>query len=375
MTGWLRRRTLLLALLGAAILAIPDLAWLRTLHYRVLLPDFYVYYLAAQIGTAHGWAAMYDPSVFLPTVTDAVGKPLPYLNPPELAWIVLPLSRLPYSWAAVIWGGILVSSLAVTWYLAAPGIRMRKAIHAAAAAVLLPVFVSIFIGQVSLVIVAVIGLSWWLLQRGRPWLAGIALAALFLKPQAAFLVPAALLLAGYWRVVLGWLAATAPVILVSLIAVGTSVFHNIARSMAEVHGIPGPIQMSLERQLPFPFWLAGIILVLAASMVVVFRARGTGPSIPIAVGLLSSIAVSPYINFYDLSASLLAAWLILRTNPPQWQQAITFAMYIPLYLAPLLPLLTLACLCAWLGSLAALPQDRSLGMFAVHQKHPGAWAA
>ena len=359
MMVWLRRRGVVLALAGAAILAVVDIAWLQTLHYRVALPDFYVYYLAAQIGSAHGWATMYDPSVFLPIVTDAVGKPLPYLNPPELAWIVQPLSWLPYALAAGLWAVLLLSALASTWYLAAPGTGIVKAAHAAAAMVLLPAFVSIFIGQVSLVIVAAVAISWWLLQRERPWLAGIALAALFLKPQAAFVVPPVLLLAGYWRVVLGWLAATAPLILLSLLAVGTSVFHDIQQSMAAVHNVPGPIQMSLERQLPSSMALAGVAFVLVASMVVAIRSRGTGPSIPVAAGLLASIAVSPYINFYDLSAPLLAGWLILRTNPPRWQERVTFAMYVPLYLAPLLPLLTLACLCGWLASLAWLPTHQS----------------
>lgn len=323
------------------------------------LPDFYVYYLAAQIGTAHSWATIYDPSVFLPIVTDAVGKPLPYLNPPELAWIVLPLSWMPYSLAAGLWAVVLLLALAATWYLVAPGTALAKAAHAAAAIVLLPVFVSIFIGQVSLVIVAAVALAWWLLQRERPWLAGIALAALFLKPQAAFLVPPVLLLAGYWRVVLGWLAATAPLIMVGLLAVGTSISHNIQQSMAAVHDIPGPIQISLERQLPSPLALAGVAFVLYASMVVVIRSRRSGPSIPMAAGLLASIAISPYINFYDLSAPLLAGWLILQTKPPRWQRTVTFAMYVPVYLAPLVPLLTLACLCGWLVSLAWLPTRQS----------------
>src|SRR5260370_38364291 len=68
-------------------------------------PDFYVYYLAARLGRAYGWAAIYDPAVFLPPVTAAVGNPLPYLNPPELAWLVTPLSFLPYPLSAWIWTG------------------------------------------------------------------------------------------------------------------------------------------------------------------------------------------------------------------------------------------------------------------------------
>ena len=91
MKAFSRRHWVLCAIATAAIFSFLDLQWLDTLRYRVDFPDFFVYYFAAQLGQAHGWAAMYDPSLFLPAVTTAVGRPLPYLNPPELAWLVLPL--------------------------------------------------------------------------------------------------------------------------------------------------------------------------------------------------------------------------------------------------------------------------------------------
>jgi hypothetical protein len=350
----LRREHGITAALGISlVLAVLDLQWADTLHYKLAQPDFYVYYLAAQLGRAHGWAAIYDPAVFLPPVTAAVGKPLPFLNPPELAWLVTPLSILPYSLAAWIWTGVLVAAFVLVWYLAAPGGRLRP-IHGVGAAVLLPVFVSILFGQVSLVIVAAIAMSWWLLSRGRPWLAGLALSALVLKPQMAFLVPFGLLLAGYGRVFLAWVAVSAPLAIVALLATGATVFGHVSQSLHLVSGTPGPIQPSLLRQLPLSVAIVGVAVVLGLSVVIVWRGRGSGPSSPIAIGLLSSMLVTPYINFYDLSALVLAGWLILRMNPPRWQQAVTLGMYVPLYGAPIWPLVTLACLCGWLISLAVL---------------------
>ena len=351
----LRREHGITAALGLSlVLAIVDLRWSYTLHYKLPQPDFYVYYLAAQLGRAHGWAAIYDPAVFLPPVADAVGKPLPYLNPPELAWMVTPLSYLPYTLAGWIWTGLLAAALGLTWYLVAPGRGPVRLIHLGGAAALLPVFVGILFGQVCLVVVAAVALSWWLLLRGRPWLAGLALSALILKPQIAFLVPLALLLSGYGRVVFAWLAVSVPLAIVTLLAVGTAVFHNISQSVHAVSGVPGPIQSSLLRQLPFPLAIIGILLVLAVSAVILWRDRGSGPSLPIAVGLISGVLVSPYVNFYDLSALVLAGWLILRMNPPRWQKAVTLGMYVPLYGAPIWPILTLVCLCGWLVGLAAL---------------------
>ena len=359
----LRREHGITAALGmSVVLAFVDLQWSYTLHYKLPQPDFYVYYLAAQLGRVHGWAAVYDPALFLPPVTNAIGKPLPYLNPPELAWLVTPLSYLPYTLAGWIWTGLLAAAFGLMWYLVAPGRGLIRLIHGVGAAALLPVFVGVLFGQVSLIVVVAVALSWWLLSRGRPWIAGLALSALILKPQIAFLVPVALLVSGYWRVVLAWFAVSAPLAIVTLLAVGPGVFHHIFQSLDAISGVPGPIQSSLIRQLPFGLAIIGIVLVLAVSSVILWRARGSDPSFPIAVGLISSVLVSPYVNFYDLSALVLAGWLILRMNPARWQKAVTLGMYVPLYGAPIWPLLTLACLCGWLISLALLPtRTRAIG--------------
>jgi Glycosyltransferase family 87 len=352
----LRRGHGITAALGISmVLAFIDLQWSYTLHYKLPQPDFYVYYLAAQLGRAHGWGAIYDPAVFLPPVTAAVGKPLPYLNPPELAWLVTPLSYLPYTLAGWIWTGLLAGAFALVWYLVAPDRGLTRLIHGVGAGALLPVFVGVLFGQVSLVVVAAVALSWWFLSTDRPWLAGLALSVLILKPQIAFLVPLALLASGYWRVVVAWLAVSVPVAIITLLAVGTGMFHDISQSLHAVGGVPGPIQSSLLRQLPLPVAIVGIVLVLALAGVILWRARGSGPSLPIAVGLISSMLVSPYVNFYDLSALVLAGWLILRLDAPRWQKAGTLAMYVPLYGAPIWPVITLVCVCAWLVSLLSIP--------------------
>ena len=95
---------------ASLVLALCDVLWLDTYRYAVASPDFFVYYLAAQLGSAHGWTVIYDPSIFLPAERAVVGRPLPYLNPPELAWLVLPLSWLPYAIAAWIWKAILAAA-------------------------------------------------------------------------------------------------------------------------------------------------------------------------------------------------------------------------------------------------------------------------
>ena len=77
------------------------------------------------------------------------------------------------------------------------------------------------------------------------------------------------------------------------------------------------------------------LFALALSLMIAYRNRGAGPEMPIAAGLVGTMLVSPYVNYYDLAALLLAAWLVLRTQPRGWQRAIIPALYLPVYLAPL----------------------------------------
>ena len=77
--------------------------------------DFYVFWLAPRIGLAQGWAQMYNPGRFLPELVAQTGNWLPYLNPPVFAWLLLPLSLLPYGVALVIWNAFILGCLVVIW--------------------------------------------------------------------------------------------------------------------------------------------------------------------------------------------------------------------------------------------------------------------
>lgn len=59
---------------------------------------------------------------------------------------------------------------------------------------------------------------------------------------------------------------------------------------------------------------------------------------------------------------MLAGWLILRLDPPGWRKAVTLAMYVPVYGAPIWPVVTLACLCGWLVSLLSMPGRKDPGL-------------
>src|SRR5207237_9610377 len=81
---------------------------------------------------------------------------------------------------------------------------------------------SLLLGQVVMLLGAVLALTWWCLRRGSPVLAGVILSLIVVKPQLAFLVPLALLAGLHFRAVIAWASATAAIGLVTVAAVGTS---------------------------------------------------------------------------------------------------------------------------------------------------------
>ena len=171
--------------------------------------DFTFYYAAARIGLAHGWPNIYDLGLQQAEL-DAIGSGIKiaqlarYISPPPVAWSALPFTALPFPVAYWIWCALLVAALVLTWHLAAPGRGAVRTIHLAAAIGWLPVIYALQLGQPGVFVALGVAACYALLLADRPFWAGAVLGALALKPQLAFLVPAALLLGGrsraFWAV-------------------------------------------------------------------------------------------------------------------------------------------------------------------------------
>src|SRR5207247_9282763 len=84
---------------------------------------------------------------------------------------------------------------------------------------------------------------------------------------------------------------------------------------------PGPLATAVN------VTAAGVALLIAR-----LAARG-GIELPIAAGLSGSVLASPYLSVTDLSALLIAAWLILRLNPPDWLKGLMVVSYVPFFFA------------------------------------------
>jgi hypothetical protein len=288
------------------------------------------------------------------------------------AWLLLPLSLLPYAVALVIWNALILGCLVVIWRVTVwrtaptPTLtlpqRGREIVLLLAALALYPVMLGLALGQVTMVVLASVALCYRLIRCDRPLLAGMVLALIVVKPQAAFLVPVALLASRRYRVCLGFAFAVIPMAAFSLLAVGRQGIDYWLASVAVNYNHPGfkfnSVSWILGPGVPA---IAVGLAAVAATLYLSWRAPLRDIELPIAAGLIGSLLVTPYVTVHDLSALVLAAWLVLRLDPPRWITMLLVVGYLPLFLANAnfahLPVLVLEC--ALLVSLVALARARA----------------
>lgn len=298
--------------------------------------DFRLMYGAAVDTLHNGYGHLYDLAAQKAAV-EGLGPGFywsPFLNPPPLVWLATPFTALPFSVAIVLWSLLVFVAVALTWYLVAPGSTLTRAAFGAMWLGLFPVAFGLMVGQpVALVAVAVAG-CWWLAERDRPALAGLALALIAVKPQLALFVPLCLVVAGHARVFGAWLAVTLFIGLISLALLGHDGLARYRDALALAAGWPitrgyavsGLIGTGLQ------LYLAQA-LALGAAVAAAWRWRHTGTAVPIAAGILGSLLFTPYVGFQDFAMLVVAGWLVVRAQPSAAQVAILVVGFALLELA------------------------------------------
>src|ERR1700686_1322338 len=360
MTGSRGQRWRNLGFAAGTAVAVPFAAWDLYKWVEAYMSDhfhndFTFYVAAARIGAAHGWGSIYDLSLQQAEL-NAMGSRITvaelarYISPAPVAWLARPLAPLPYEFGYWVWSALLLAALLGTWYLAAPGSGRWRLVHIAAAVGWLPVIYTLQLGQPGLFVGLGLAACYALLRAGRPFWAGCALAVLALKPQLAFLVPAALLVGGRTRAFWGSVVALGLLAAASAIALGPNGIAAYEARLNFAAGVPVNRELTLA---PLIGNLAVTRVIQAAialwALVLVYRLRRRGPEWIFIPALVGGLLASPYLHLDDLAMLGLAAWLYLRTLPPAWTWAFVFALIViaegvPIWGAP--PLIV--------GELAAL---------------------
>src|SRR5256885_8141657 len=286
--------------------------------------DFTFYFAAARIGLAHGWGSIYDLTLQQAKL-DAMGSRMTiaelarYISPPPVAWSALPFTALPYEVAYWAWSALLLAALVAVWWLAAQGQGRIRIIFLAAALGWLPVIYGLQLGQPGLFVALGVAGSYALLKANRPFWAGLALGALALKPQLAFLVPLALLAAREYRAFLGSVVALGMLGAASALALGADGLHAYFDRLSFAASVPVNRELTIATlagtgtvtrviQLTFAAWSLGL-----ASLI-----RRRGIEWVYACALVGGMLATPYVHLDDLVMLGLAAWLVFRGRPVAW---------------------------------------------------------
>jgi glycosyl transferase family 87 len=260
---------------------------------------------------------------------------LAYNHPPfEIVWFV-PLASLPYLGAFTLWALMssacfVAGTLLLAWDMNADKVALNWIYLLSLS--FLPVLATLFQGQDS----GILFLCWVLTYRNlkdhRDGRAGLSLSLVLQKFQLLVPLLLLLLLKRRWKALAGFMGGSAVLLLVSWALVGLSGLESYARLLVEMSGWVErrgiyPSQMHNFRgqfyALLYPdhVVLANFLTIIASLLLLALVAKAWGRSwevdrpefeLKFALLLITTLLVSPHLNFHDLSILLLPGLLICR---------------------------------------------------------------
>ncbi len=290
--------------------------------------DFVHFYTLGHVGLSHDTALLYDTQALhnrqVELVPDSAFVGFIPVYPPQTALLFAPFARLPYCTAALVWA--LVSTVVyvlviwTAWLSVADAIPDRIFVIAAAAG--FPPFWNLILhGQTTVWPLAAFWLGWMALERSRPFVAGLALGLLAIKPPLTLAIAVVILACSEWPILIGALTSVAVQSIAATIVLGSSVWPAYIETLMRLPDLshllePKPYQLhslrAVANVLPTPF-STGIWLI-ASAFVLWQTIRVWRSAVPVAVRIgivvIATVLVSPHLTVYD--ATILAlpiVWL------------------------------------------------------------------
>lgn len=274
----------------------------------------------------NGWPLIYDQVLVAAGQSRIEIKDLwtqPFISPPVVAWLVAPLTLFPYWVAFGIWAvfNFVILAAALVWAGVSTGISRWIAVIGAIS----PWWVmqAMSVGQVVPLVAAGVVVAWRLLREEKDIAAGLALSVIFLKPNTAMLVPVALLVAGRYRAFAAWVAAGGVIALVAVISLGgngISAYVNLLLGPLP----PGADSLTLYGAAGLTGIVGSMVRVLIVGIVLAtaFKLRAS-PGLVLAVAVVGSLIVSPYLHGSDLCLLSVAVWIVWEERTaPAWRASL-----------------------------------------------------
>lgn len=320
--------------------------------------DFVSYWSAAWLASDGQALAAYNIAVHRAVEARVVAfdglMPFPY--PPAYLILLLPLAWLPYPAAAGVW-----IALTLAGYALAARRLMPEAGWLAVA--FPPVLINMVIGQNGLLTAALFIGGLALLPR-RPFLAGLLMGCLVVKPHLGLLLPLAFVAGREWRAFAGATLSSVGLLLIGLVAFGPAshaawiaqmpLYGSIvSEGLVGWHKMASVYAALRLAGLPaYAAWVMHGIVALAAAALVwrVWRAEAGFGARGAALAAATAL-ISPYLYAYDivllvvpfvwlardrsLQPLLALLWLVLLANVAQnwgWNGAVNLTPLVPILL-------------------------------------------
>lgn len=309
------RYRLQLAVFVVALLVLGVVAANGALWYRTA--DFYCLREGARL-VATGQDP-YDEALWRDVVTTQFPDPLRgsatsscvarYASPLWTAIVMLPFGVLPLEVAASLWMAVSIGAViaGMRWmWLALGGSARLAPVFAALVVTSQPFWLLLIGGQVTGLLVGLLGAGIWLASRDRRALSGAALAALIIKPQVAgFFLPAVLgreALAGRWRMAIGAAGAAAALVAISVALQPAWIPHWLEEVTGRRFGYAGllPTAWGLSSELFGTIsWAPLLIAGAVAGVAALVRGRPLDRVSFAAVVLPLALFAAPHVWSYD----------------------------------------------------------------------------
>ena len=290
--------------------------------------DFSNFWMAGRLAVTGRSQVIYDLDAYARAMQQVFSPDHPFMNfsyPPYALPLVAPLGYLPYSVALAGWIG---ASLVALYYAANAGQSAKGNMHWYGLLLLAPcVLFTLSIAQATL-LAAFLFVGGLRLTKSRPWLAGVLLGILAIKPHLGLLVAPVLLVRREWQTIFAASGTVIALAVLSVLLFGTGVWHDYV-------AVTIPYQRKVLEQ-PFGFvwilmvapyawfmqWGASVQVAYALHACVALtvavgtlwwaeKALPADQNLSIAILALGTMMISPYGLVYDLVIPLAALFAYL----------------------------------------------------------------
>ncbi len=313
--------------------------------------DFAVYYAAGEAALEGAAHEAYNIESFRDRERKFASENLTRLDwhyPPSMFFVVLPTQLFDFLTAKVIWSLVSV----VLFYFA-----LRFAIPDNIWLILLvlisPTVIQNIVSGQNGVFIAAVALFGLTNVRTRPWLAGIMIGLLTIKPHLGLLIPIALIAGGYWRVFAYAVITTAVLVISSALIFGFDSWLAFIQNSVDGANLNEAWMQTFWFKMPTVFagimhlgmaqefaWYAQGIATVSVVVLVAIAWRSTWDHRwKISILLLAGILAVPYAQFYDLAIVLpVLAWSLASLTHSTHSRFVEGLLIIT-YMAPVIMLL------------------------------------